>query len=64
MIITGSLVLVLGLIITLLVRYRIIRVPDLLLCGTFGFLLAGTGAASLIHNVLAWIASIFAAIHP
>ncbi|MBO1416289.1 hypothetical protein [Streptomyces sp. FH025] len=64
MIVTGSFVLFLGALIAILLRHKALRVTHLLLCGVFGFLLAETGAASLINNLLAWLAKTVATIHP
>ncbi|MFE0458121.1 hypothetical protein ACFW1A_02525 [Kitasatospora sp. NPDC058965] len=64
MIINASLVVLLGLVIYLLIRQKALRVLDLLLCGTFGFLLASTGAATLIRHVLTWIATALGQLHP
>jgi H+/gluconate symporter-like permease len=45
-------VLLLGLLIWFLLRIRYLRWADLLLCGTFGFLLAETVAAPLVQAFL------------
>jgi H+/gluconate symporter-like permease len=47
-----SAVLLLGLLIWFLLRIRYLRWADLLLCGTFGFLLARTVAAPLVQALL------------
>ncbi|MGE7439323.1 hypothetical protein [Kitasatospora sp. NPDC001175] len=64
MILTGSFVLLLGLLITVLLRHKALKVTHLLLCGTFGFLLADTVAATLIRRLLAWLTHSFTAVHP
>ncbi|WP_033819891.1 hypothetical protein [Kitasatospora sp. MBT63] len=64
MILSGSLVLLLGALIVVLLRHKALKVTDLLLCGAFGFLLADTGAAALIRSLLGWLAKSFAAVHP
>ncbi len=64
MIVTASLVLLLGAVIALLIRQNVLRTFDLLLCGTFGFLLADTGAASVIRNALTWLATAVGHLHP
>ncbi|MCC9310050.1 hypothetical protein LN042_23775 [Kitasatospora sp. RB6PN24] len=63
-IVNASLVVLLGLVIYLLIRNKTLRVFDLLLCGSFGFLLASTGAASAIRHVLAWTATTLGQLHP
>ncbi|WP_232246498.1 hypothetical protein [Kitasatospora mediocidica] len=60
----ASLVLLLGAVIVLLIRQSAMRVLDLLLCGTFGFLLANTVAAPAIRHTLAWLAATVGSIHP
>ncbi|MFJ8470414.1 hypothetical protein [Kitasatospora sp. NPDC094011] len=64
MILTGSFVLFLGLVIGILLRHKALKVTHLILCGLFGFLLAETGAASLINHLLAWLATTVATVHP
>ncbi|MGK4583511.1 hypothetical protein [Kitasatospora sp. HPMI-4] len=64
MILTGSLVVFLGLLIAVLLRHKALKVTHLLLCGTFGFLLADSVAATPIRHLLAWLAHSFAAVHP
>jgi hypothetical protein len=50
--VSASAVLLLGLLIWFLLRIRYLRWADLLLCGTFGFLLARTIAAPVVATVL------------
>jgi hypothetical protein len=52
-----SAVVMLGLLIWFLLRNRHLRWPDVLLSGTFGFLLAATGAAPLIRTALAGLST-------
>ncbi|MFI6208901.1 hypothetical protein ACIBAI_21240 [Streptomyces sp. NPDC051041] len=52
MLVSMSAVLLLGLLIWFLLRIRYLRWADLLLCGTFGFLLARTVAAPLVQALL------------
>jgi hypothetical protein len=47
-----SAVVLLGLLIWFLLRIRYLRAVDLLLCGSFGFLLARTVAAPLVQALL------------
>jgi hypothetical protein len=47
-----SAVFLLGLLIWGLLRIHYLRLPDVLLCSVFGFLLAATGAAPLVQGVL------------
>jgi len=58
-----SAVLLLGAVIVLLMRYRIIRKLELFLCGTFGFLLAGTGLGPLIRTGLDELGAILSNLH-
>jgi len=62
-IVSLSAVLLLGLVLVLLLRYRVLRTLDCLLSGTFGFLLAGTALAPVLRAVLAWIFTTFGTIH-
>ena len=62
MVVSASLVLVLGAVIAVLLRYRVVRPFDLIICGTFGFLLAGTGLGPLLGNALAIVATAFGSI--
>ncbi|SDT77228.1 hypothetical protein SAMN05216371_5372 [Streptomyces sp. TLI_053] len=64
MIVTGSLVLFLGALIAVLLRHQALKATHLILCGAFGFLLAETGASSLIKHLLAWLTKTLATIHP
>ncbi|WP_329136622.1 hypothetical protein OG552_25245 [Streptomyces sp. NBC_01476] len=52
MLVSVSAVVLLGLLIWFLVHIRYLRLPDVVLSGTFGFLLAATGAAPLVRAVL------------
>ena len=63
MIVSLSAVLLLGLVLALLLRYRVLRTLDCVLSGTFGFLLAGTGLAPLLRSVLACLFTTLGAIH-
>nr|WP_223186839.1 hypothetical protein [Streptomyces sp. CBMA29] len=47
-----SAVLLLGLLIWFLLRIHYLRLPDVLISGIFGFLLAATGAAPLVTTAL------------
>jgi len=47
-----SAVLLLGLLIWFLLRIRYLRLPDVLLCGAFGFLLSSTVAAPVVQTLL------------
>jgi len=47
-----SVVLLLGLLIWFLLRIRYLKWAEFLLCGTFGFLLAKTVAAPVVQTVL------------
>jgi hypothetical protein len=47
-----SAVVLLGLLIWFLLRIRYLRLPDVLISGAFGFLLAATGAAPVIRTAL------------
>jgi hypothetical protein len=50
-----SAVLLLGLVIWGLLKVRYLRWPEVLLCGSFGFLLAATAAAPLVRTVLSGV---------
>ena len=63
MTVSVSAVLLLGLVLVLLLRYRVLRTLDCVLSATFGFLLAGTGLAPLLRSVLAWVFTTFGTIH-
>ncbi|WP_328469579.1 hypothetical protein [Streptomyces sp. NBC_00448] len=63
MIVTASAVVLLGLLIWFLVRIRYLRLPDVLLSGTFGFLLAATGAAPLVQSVLTGVSTFLGQLH-
>ncbi|MFE2645081.1 hypothetical protein ACFXDO_21300 [Streptomyces nigra] len=52
MLVSMSAVLLLGLLIWFLLRIRYLRLADLLLCGTFGFLLSHTVAAPVVQALL------------
>lgn len=52
MLVSMSAVVLLGLLIWFLLRIRYLRLPDVLISGVFGFLLAATGAAPLITTAL------------
>ncbi|MFC9962247.1 hypothetical protein ACFVIB_33360 [Streptomyces nigra] len=52
MLVSMSAVLLLGLLIWFLLRIRYLRLADLLLCGTFGFLLSRTVAAPVVQALL------------
>ncbi|MEU5341100.1 hypothetical protein AB0H18_09740 [Streptomyces sp. NPDC020766] len=52
MLVSMSAVLLLGLLIWFLLRIRYLRLPDVLLSGTFGFLLAKTVAAPVVQTLL------------
>ncbi|MGV4891292.1 hypothetical protein ACSR0Z_32810 [Streptomyces viridosporus] len=52
MLVSMSAVVLLGLLIWFLLRIRYLRWADLLLCGTFGFLLSRTVAAPLAQALL------------
>jgi H+/gluconate symporter-like permease len=58
-----SAVLLLGLLIWFLLRIRYLRWADLLLCGSFGFLLAKTVAAPVIQTVLDGVSGFLAQLH-
>jgi hypothetical protein len=47
-----SAVVLLGLLIWFLLRIRYLRLPDVLISGAFGFLLAATGAAPVVQSAL------------
>jgi hypothetical protein len=52
-----SAVVLLGLLIWFLLRIRYLRLPDVLISGVFGFLLAATGAAPIIRVALAGLSA-------
>ncbi|MEU6849132.1 hypothetical protein ABZ901_04245 [Actinacidiphila alni] len=52
MVVSVSAVVLLGLLIWFLLRIRYLRLPDVLISGTFGFLLAATAAAPLVRTAL------------
>ncbi|WP_326759438.1 hypothetical protein OHB35_18590 [Streptomyces phaeochromogenes] len=52
MLVSMSAVLLLGLLIWFLLRIRYLRLADVLLSGTFGFLLAKTVAAPVVQTLL------------
>ncbi|WP_037576679.1 hypothetical protein [Phaeacidiphilus oryzae] len=62
MIVSGSAAVVLGLVIFVLVRYRVLSYLSLFLCGTFGFLLASTGLAPFLRSVLGFLANVLGSI--
>jgi hypothetical protein len=62
-IVSISLVLLLGALIALLLRVRFLRFTDVLLCGTFGFLLASTGIAPLVRTALTAVGRALGALH-
>jgi len=53
-----SAVVLLGLLIWFLLRIRYLRLPDVLISGVFGFLLAATGAAPIIRVALAGLSAL------
>ena len=57
MIVSMSAVLLLGLLIWFLLRIRYLRWADFLICGVFGFLLATTGAGSVVRTALAGLST-------
>ncbi|MGW5353665.1 hypothetical protein ACWERV_24520 [Streptomyces sp. NPDC004031] len=57
MLVSISAVVLLGLVIWFLLRIRYLRLPDVLISGTFGFLLAATGAAPVVRLALAGLGS-------
>ena len=64
MVVSISAVLLLGGLIALLLRYRVLRYLDVALSATFGFLLAGTALGPWLHTALAWIFTTLGTIHP
>lgn len=64
MVVSISAVLLLGGLIALLLRYRVLSYLDCGLSGTFGFLLAGTAIGPWLHSVLVWIFTTIGTIHP
>ncbi|MGY1438009.1 hypothetical protein [Streptomyces reniochalinae] len=52
MIVSVSVVVLLGLLIWFLLRIRYFRWAEVLICSTFGFLLAETGAGPVVQEVL------------
>ena len=56
--------LLLGGLIALLLRYRVLRYLDVALSATFGFLLAGTALGPWLHAALVWIFTTLGTIHP
>lgn len=52
-----SAVVLLGLLIWFLLRIRYLRLPDVLISGVFGFLLAATGTAPVIRTALSGLSS-------
>jgi hypothetical protein len=52
-----SAVVLLGLVIWFLLRIRYLRLPDVLISGVFGFLLAATGAGPVVRLALAGLGS-------
>ncbi|MFJ2953566.1 hypothetical protein [Streptomyces sp. NPDC087270] len=63
MLVTASAVVLLGLLIWFLLRIRYLRLPDVLISGTFGFLLAATGAAPLVRSALNGLSLFLAELH-
>ena len=63
MFVSVSAVLLLGGLILLLLRNRVISYPDFALSATFGFLLAGTALGPWLHSVLAWLFTTLGTIH-
>ncbi|MFF0445048.1 hypothetical protein ACFYT4_01285 [Streptomyces sp. NPDC004609] len=60
MLITMSAVLLLGLLIWFLLRIRYLRLPDVLISGLFGFLLAKTSAAPVVQTVIDTVSGLLA----
>ena len=52
MLVSMSAVVLLGLLIWFLLRIRYLRLPDVLISGVFGFLLAATGVAPIVRTAL------------
>ncbi|MBC3843587.1 hypothetical protein GXW82_35430 [Streptacidiphilus sp. 4-A2] len=64
MIVHLSAVVLLGVLLALLLRYRVLRLLDCVLSGSFGFLLASTSLAPLLHSALAWFFTTLGTILP
>ncbi|MGW4030932.1 hypothetical protein ACWEFL_16690 [Streptomyces sp. NPDC004838] len=60
MLITMSAVLLLGLLIWFLLRIRYLRLPDVLISGLFGFLLATTAAAPVVQTAIDGVSGLLA----
>jgi hypothetical protein len=58
-----SAVVLLGLLIWFLLRIRYLRLPDVLISGVFGFLLAATGAAPVIRTALGGLSTFLGQLH-
>jgi hypothetical protein len=63
MVVSLSAVVLLGVVLGLLLRFRVLRTLDCILSATFGFLLAGTSLGPLLHSALAWIFTTLGTIH-
>jgi hypothetical protein len=63
MVVNISAVLLLGGMIALLLRYRVLRWLDVALSATFGFLLAGTAIGPWLHAALGWLITTIGTIH-
>ena len=64
MLVSVSLVILLGSLIAFLVHAGRLRLADVLVSAAFGFLLAGTGLAPVVRAALAAVGSALASVHP
>lgn len=63
MLVSMSAVVLLGLLIWFLLRIRYLRLPDVLISGAFGFLLAATAAAPVVQTALDGLSGFLGGLH-